>query len=106
MRILFDHDVPRPLRRHLSGHDVDTARERGWDDLNNGDLLNEAEREGYEAIITADQKMPHQQNINRRTFGVVILLSNNWPQVREKIPAIQIALEGIQPGELREVPIP
>ena len=101
MRILFDHDVPRPLRRQLSNHDVDTARERGWAGLSNGDLLNEAEREGYEAIITADQKMPHQQNIARRTFGVVILLSNNWPQVREKITAIQNALEGIQPGELR-----
>ena len=106
MRILFDHDVPRPLRSHLSGHEVDTARERGWAELNNGDLLNEAEREGYEAIITADQKMPHQQNIARRTFGVVVLLSNNWPQVRDKITAIQTALEGIQPGELREVPIP
>ena len=106
MRILFDHDVPRPLRGYLSGHDVDTARARGWAELSNGDLLNEAEREGYEAIITADQKMPHQQNIARRTFGIVILLSNNWPQVREKITAIQTALEGIQPGELREVPIP
>ena len=106
MRILFDHDVPRTLKRHLSGHDVDTARERGWAELNNGDLLNEAEHEGYEAIITADQKMPHQQNIARRTFGIVILQSNNWPQVRDKITAIQTALEGIQPGELGEVPIP
>ena len=52
MRILFDHDVPRPLRGYLSGHDVDTARARGWAELSNGDLLNEAEREGYEAIIT------------------------------------------------------
>lgn len=25
MRILFDHNVPRQLRRHLSGHSVDVA---------------------------------------------------------------------------------
>ena len=106
MRILFDHDVPRPLRRHLTGHEVDTAREKGWAELSNGELLDEAESEGYDALITADQKMSHQQNITRRTFGTVVLLSNNWPQVREKITAIQTALEGIQPGELREVPIP
>ena len=106
MRILFDHDVPRPLRRHLIDHEVDTAMEKGWAELTNGNLLDEADREGYAVIITADQKMPHQQNIARRTFGVVVLLSNNWPQVRDKITAIQTALEGIQPGELREVPIP
>ena len=41
MRILFDHDVPRPLGRHLPGHQVDTARQRGWEELGNGDLLNE-----------------------------------------------------------------
>ena len=106
MRILFDHDVPRPLRRHLTDHEVDTARERGWAELSNGELLNEAEREGYQVLITADQKMTYQQNIARRTFGVVVLMSNNWPQVREKVEAIQSALEGIDSGELREVPIP
>ena len=106
MRILFDHDVPRPLRIHLTDHEVDTARERGWAELSNGELLNEAEREGYQVLITADQKMTYQQNIARRTFGVVVLMSNNWPQVREKVAAIQSALEGIDPGELREVPIP
>ena len=36
--------------------------------------------------------MCHQQNISRRTFGVVILLSNNWPQVRERVTDIQNAL--------------
>ena len=106
MRILFDHDVPRPLRRHLPGHEVDTARQRGWEELRNGDLLDEAEQEGYEVFITADQKIPYQQNLDRRPFGVVVLLSNNWPQVRENTTAVQSALEGIQPGELRQVPIP
>ena len=105
MRILFDHDVPRPLRRYLTGHEVDTAREKGWAELSNGDLLDEADQEGYAVVITADQKMRHQQNISRRTFGLVILLSNNWPQVRERVTDIQNALEGIRPGETREVPI-
>ena len=95
MRILFDHDVPRPLRRHLPGHEVDTARQRGWEELRNGDLLDEAEQEGYEVFITADQKIPYQQNLDRRPFGVVVLLSNNWPQVRENTTAVQSALEPV-----------
>ena len=30
MNILFDQDTPVPLRRHLVGHIVATAYERGW----------------------------------------------------------------------------
>ena len=105
MRILFDHDTPRPLRRYLAEHTVDTANEKGWAELRNGNLLDNAEREGYEVMITADQSMRYQQNITRRQVGVVVLLSNRWPEVQMKIEEIRAALEGIQRGELREVPI-
>ena len=62
MRILFDHNAPRQLRRHLVGHDVDVAEERGWATLVNGALLDRAEEAGYEVVITADKNMPYQQN--------------------------------------------
>ena len=39
MRILFDHDTLRPLRRYLTEHTVDTANEKGWAELRNGNLL-------------------------------------------------------------------
>jgi hypothetical protein len=44
MRVLFDQGVPVPLRRHLTLHSIDTAFERGWSALKNGDLLDAAER--------------------------------------------------------------
>ena len=43
MRILLDHSVPRPLKNSLPGHDADTAAERGWQELHNGELLDRAE---------------------------------------------------------------
>ena len=52
MKILFDQGTPVPLRRHLAGHSVDTASEQGWSDLDNGDLIEKAEHEGYEVRIT------------------------------------------------------
>ena len=55
MKILFDQGTPVPLRRHLAGHSVDTASEQGWSDLDNGDLIENAEHEGYEVLITTDQ---------------------------------------------------
>ena len=53
MRILFDHNAPRQLRRHLVGHHVDAAGERGWAELGNGALLDRAEEAGYEELDTS-----------------------------------------------------
>ena len=105
MRILFDHGTPRPLRDYLTGHSVDTAAQKGWSDLSNGQLLDQAERDAYDLLITADQNMRHQQNLRGRRLAVVVLLSNRWPRIRLRTEEIQTAIEGIQPGEWREVPL-
>ena len=47
MKVLFDNNVPSPLRRHLVGHEVSTARRFGWQELKNGDLLSTAEQDGF-----------------------------------------------------------
>ena len=106
MKILFDHGTPAPLRRDLHGHAVDTAKERGWDRLGNGDLLDVVEREGYELLITTDQSMKYQQDLAQRPLSVIVVLSTTWPYSLEGTEAIRAAIEGIQPGEVREVPIP
>ena len=106
MRILFDHNVPRQLRRHLVHHDVDVADERGWAALGNGALLDRAEEAGYEVVITADKNMPYQQNLGRRNLALIVLGANRWPLIEPRSEDIRAALEGIQPGEVREVPIP
>lgn len=105
MRILFDHGTPRPLRHYLSEHAVDTAVERGWSELSNGELLDHAEREGFQVLITTDQNLRYQQNLSRTQVAIVVLLSNRWPRVRLKIDEIRAALDGMQPGELKVVPI-
>lgn len=72
MRILLDENAPTGLRRILAGHDVRTAPEMGWARYANGQLLDEAEKAGFEALITGDRSLPFQQyvtgrNIARRT---------------------------------------
>ena len=78
----------------------------GWQTLRNGELIARAEQEGYEVLITTDQKLRYQQNLAGRELAVIVLLKNNWPRVQLRIEDILAALEGIQPGELREVSIP
>ena len=49
MRILFDHGTPAPPIPFLRGPSVTKARERGWDRISNGELLNAAEAAGFDA---------------------------------------------------------
>ena len=94
------------MRRQLFGHDVEMVSERGWDTLSNGVLLDRAEEAGYEVLITTDQDIRHQQNMSNRRVAVVVLMNTAWPRISRRTEAIRAALEGIQPGEVKEVPIP
>ena len=100
MKILFDQGTPAPLRRHLDGHVVGTAAEHGWSDLDNGDLIDNAEQAGYDVLITTDQNMRYQQNLAGRRLAVVVLLSTAWPRVQLRVEDIRTALVQIGPGEL------
>ena len=106
MRILFDNGTPRQLRPRLFGHVVEEAREHGWDALSNGDLLDRAEEAGFAVLITTDQDIRYQQNMSNRRVAVVVLMNTAWPFISRRTEAVRNALEGIQPGEVREVPIP
>ena len=105
MKILFDQGTPVPLRRNLSGHLVDTVSERDWSGLGNGDLIDIADYEGYDVLITTDQNMRYQQNLAGRHLTVVVLLSTSWPNIQLKVKEISAVLEETRPGEFKEVPI-
>jgi hypothetical protein len=57
MRILFDNDVPWPLRKHLTGHEVLSAYHCGWHQKKNSELLNLAEADGFDLLVTCDASM-------------------------------------------------
>ena len=105
VKILFDQGTPVPLRQHLAGHSVDTASEKGWSDLDNGDLIDLAEQEGYEVFVTTDQGMRYQQNLAAKRLAIVVLLSTAWPEIQHRIEEIRTVVIEIQPGELQEVRI-
>jgi len=69
MRVLFDQGTPVPLRRRLPDHRVETAYERGWSDLRNSALLDRAEAEGFDVLVTTDQSLRHQQNLAARRLS-------------------------------------
>jgi hypothetical protein len=89
MKILFDQGTPVPLRRHLSGHMVDTAYECGWAALANGDLITAAEQNGYGLLITTDRNLRYQQNFAGRQLAILVLLSTSWPRIQMYLGTVQ-----------------
>jgi hypothetical protein len=106
MLVLFDHGTPRGLARALQGHTVKEARAQGWDTLGNGDLLNAAEKAGFDVLLTTDTNLPHQQNLQGYKLAIVILSKNRWSLVRLMIQQIADAVNATRPGTCTVVDIP
>ncbi len=106
MKLLFDQGTPVPLRDHLPNHTVETAYEKGWSNLKNGDLLTRAEVEGFDAFITTDQNLRHQQNLTGRKISVVVLVTTNWPRIKNHITLVVHAIDNLKPGSYEEIAFP
>ncbi len=102
MRILFDQGVPVPLRKSLVGHDVITAFEMGWSELQNGELLQAAESQ-FEVLITTDQNLQYQQNLAGRRLAILVLPFASWPRLRSHTDEIAAAVGSLQPGDFVEL---
>ena len=78
MLVLFDQSTPVPIRPFLKGHTVETAWQRGWDKLKNGDLLKAADEAGFELLVTPDKNIRYQQNLNNYKIAIVVLGNPQW----------------------------
>jgi hypothetical protein len=103
MQILFDQGTPAPLRRSPGGHSVVTAFEKGWSDLENGDLLRAAEADGFDALVTTDQNLKHRQNLRGRKLAVLVLLTTSWPRIQHRADEVVATVNARKPGEYREL---
>lgn len=106
MKVLFDQGTPAPLRVHLAGHHVETAAERGWSTLRNGELLAAAEVEGFEVFVTTDRNLRYQQRLEGRRLAIVVLMSTSWPRIQGCLVSVIEAVGRAAPGSYVELPVP
>jgi hypothetical protein len=76
LRVLLDESIPRGVRSLLPGHSVSTVQECGWTSKDDGELLGLASDE-FDVIVTADQSLPYQQNLEKFAIGVVVLVAHS-----------------------------
>ena len=107
MLVLFDNGTPRTLARFLIGrHTVTEARARGWEELENGELLNQAEAAGFQVMVTSDKNMRYQQNFAGRKIAVVVLGQGRWTLIKPHVAQVVAAVNASTPGSFAEVDIP
>lgn len=107
MLVLFDNSTPRTLARYLlEFHTITESRARGWGELENGELLNQAEAAGFEVFVTADKNLSYQQNLAGRKIAIVVLGKGRWSLIRPHVARVVAAVNAAAPGSFREVEIP
>ena|SRR5215469_13697351 len=107
MLVLFDNGTPRTLARYLiDKHAVTEARARGWEELDNGELLNEAEAAGFEVLVTTDRNISYQQNLAVRKIALVVLGKGRWTIIKPHVADIVAAINAATPGSYVEIQIP
>jgi len=99
MRLLLDESLPRKLKTRLGPHEVRTVPEMGWAGKSNGILLSLAEEE-FEVFLTADQKLPNQQNLKTFKIAVVVFaaVSNRLRDIEPLLPKTLEILPDLRPG--------
>jgi predicted nuclease of predicted toxin-antitoxin system len=105
VRVLIDACLPVELKTLLEGAEVKTARDMGWQRLDNGQLLKKAEGQ-FDVLVTMDKAMPSQQILARHSIALVIIKarSNRVADLKPLLPAIQAAIVHGARGMATRVP--
>ncbi|MEN9840493.1 MAG: hypothetical protein RL376_293 [Verrucomicrobiota bacterium] len=103
MRLLLDECLDARLRRDLPGHDVSNVQREGWAGVKNGRLLAQIAASGrFDAFVTVDKNMPHQQNLRAIPFAVIVLRarSNRYEHTAPLMAELLARLPELTPGSL------
>lgn len=103
MKLLLDENLPKRLKKDLSVFEVYTIRDKGWNGLSNGDLLNLMQKEKFSVLITFDKNLQYQQNFNRYSLPVLVLNApdNSYQTLTRLSPKIIAVLSGsLNPGPI------
>lgn len=73
MRLLLDECVDQRLRLLFAGHECHTAAYAGLGGLKMACYWTRRRAAGFEVIITTDQEIPFQQNLEQRQIAILIL---------------------------------
>ena len=91
MKLLLDESVPRRIALSFpESVTLRTVQEMGWAGTGNGLLLQLAATEGFDALVTVDRGIEHQQNVSELPIPVIIMLAP-----RNRLAELQPLVSGV-----------
>jgi predicted nuclease of predicted toxin-antitoxin system len=78
--ILLDENLlSKKLKKPLleAGHEVRNVDDMGWRGVKDRELLDLAETQAFDVLITADRNLPYQQNFRDRPLKLIILVAKS-----------------------------
>ena len=96
MKLLLDENLPKRLKLNFAEHEIYTVRDKGWDGKKNGELMQLMVAENFDALLTFDKNLQHQQNFKKYTVPVLVLnaQTNTYLTLKELVPKIKEILSG------------
>ncbi len=75
MKLLLDENLPKRLKHDFPEHEVYTIRDKQWNGIKNGELLQLLVKHSFDALLTFDKNIQHQQNFSKYTITVFVLVA-------------------------------
>lgn len=91
MRLLLDENLPKRLKLDFPEHEIYTVRDKEWNGIKNGELLQLMIKNNFDALLTFDKNLQHQQNFSKYTIAVFVLVTkiNSYEELTKLTPKIK-----------------
>ena len=92
---MLDENLPRQLKADFVEHQVFTVRDMGWNGIQNGELLKLLLKNKFDALLTFDKNLRHQQNFEKYPITVFVLVANinRYPDLSKLTPLVKAYLD-------------
>jgi predicted nuclease of predicted toxin-antitoxin system len=98
MQLLLDENLPKRLKSDFPEHVIFTVRDKEWNGIKNGELLQLMLDDNFDALLTFDKNLQYQQNFLKYPITVFVLtaLNNTYDQLKPLTPLInQVLASGV-----------
>lgn len=98
MRLLLDENLPKRLKQDFPEHEVFTIRDKEWNGIKNGELLKLLLEGSFDALLTFDKNLQHQQSFSKYTITVFVLTAtiNQYAELTKLTPKVNECLNSGQ----------
>jgi hypothetical protein len=95
MKLLLDENLPKRLKLDFPEHEVYTVRDKQWNGIKNGQLLRLMIDDSFDALLTFDKSLQHQQNFSKYTITVFVLTAtiNTYVELTKLTPKVKTYLD-------------